>query len=107
MSPGAVGVLAVMMMWGGAASAFAKAAWVKKAQAIDPAIKDCLACHITKKGRDINAGRGQFLMDRKKELGLKDVDLQWLKDYKEPEAAPSSEPTEPTTAPPPAAPPAE
>jgi hypothetical protein len=102
-----VGVgLIVVVMWTGAVGAFAKATWVKKAQAIDPAVKDCLACHITKKGRDINASRGQFLMDRKKELGLKDVDLQWLKDYKEPEAAPTTEPSEPTPAPS-AAPPAE
>jgi len=79
--------------------ALAKATWVKKAQAIDPTIKDCLACHITKKGRDVNAGRGQFLVDRKKELGAKDVDLEWLRDYKEPEAAPEATPAPETKSP--------
>jgi len=85
----------------------AKATWVKKAQAIDPTIQDCLACHTSKKGRELNATRGQFLGDRKKELGVKDVDLEWLRDYKEPEAKPPADPTqapgaEATTAPPPA-----
>jgi hypothetical protein len=98
-----VGVAVLVFgLWTGAASVEAKATWVKKAQAVDPSIKDCLSCHTTKKGRELNAGRGQFLMDRKKELGLKDVDLQWLKDYKEPEAAspaPSVEPSEATAAP--------
>jgi len=72
--------------------AMAKATWVKKAQAVDPTIKDCLACHITKKGRDLNSGRGQFLMDKKKELGAKDIDFNWLKDYKEPQATPAETP---------------
>ena len=75
--------------------ALAKATWVKKAQAVDPTIKDCLACHITKKGRDLNSGRGQFLMDKKNELGAKDVDLEWLKDYKEPTPTPEATPETP------------
>jgi len=80
----------------------AKATWVKKAQAIDPAIQDCLACHTSKKGRELNSTRGQFLGDRKKELGVKDVDLEWLKDYKEPAKEPAGDATAAPTAPPPA-----
>ena len=84
----------------------AKATWVKKAQAVDPTIKDCLACHVTKKGREPNAGRGQFLLDRKQELGAKDVDLEWLRDYKEPEPGTTPVPTETPSAAPPAPEPA-
>lgn len=84
---------ALSLVAAASAPAMAKATWVKKAQAVDPTVKDCLACHITKKGRDLNTGRGQFLMDKKKELDAKDIDFNWLKDYKEPEAAPA--PTKP------------
>lgn len=98
--PSLRGVLLLLLLSGWSASVHAKATWVKKAQAIDPAVKDCLACHTTKKGRELNATRGQFLMDRKNELGVKDVDLEWLRDYKEPEAAasPSVTPTATPTA---------
>src|SRR5689334_21006294 len=61
--------MAMMIVAASSVPALAKATWVKKAQAIDPAIKDCLACHLTKKGRDLNSGRGQFLFDKKNELG--------------------------------------
>jgi hypothetical protein len=70
-----------------AASVEAKATWVKKAQAEDPAVKSCLACHtsvkVTPKDLQLNA-RGQFLVDKKKETGAKETDLAWLKEYKEP-----------------------
>jgi hypothetical protein len=68
------------------ASAHAKPLWVKKAQAEDPKITSCLACHtaikVTKEDLKLTA-RGQFLMDKKKELKAEEVDLKWLKDYKE------------------------
>jgi hypothetical protein len=84
-----VGLAAVLMV-ASAGPVLAKATWVKKAQAIDPAVKDCLACHLTKQGRDLNSGRGQFLMDKKKELDAKDVDLEWLRDYKDPATTPEA-----------------
>lgn len=93
-----VGLILVLaaVLSAGARNVHAKAAWLKKAQAEDPTIKDCMACHTSKKGRELNAGRGQFLMDRKSELGASAVDLKWLKDYKEATsetaAAGSSEP---------------
>ena len=69
-----------------AGSAEAKVAWLKKAQAEDPGIKTCLACHtsmkVTPKDAQL-APRGQFLVDKKKELKATEVDLGWLKDYKE------------------------
>ena len=68
-----------------AGTAHAKPTWVKKVQAAGfPEIKDCLACHTKKTGKVLNA-RGQFLYDKKKETGAKEVDFQWLKEYKEPE----------------------
>ena len=82
--------LAVALVLASGGPLLAKATWVKKAQTIDPSIKDCLACHLTKKGRDLNTGRGQFLMDKRKELDAKDIDLEWLRDYTEPVAAPEA-----------------
>ena len=84
-----------------AAHVEAKATWVKKAQAVDPTIKDFLACHLTKMGRDLNSGRGRFLFDKRKELGVKDIDLEWLRDYKEPEAAATPTPAATDATPPP------
>jgi hypothetical protein len=62
----------------------AKAADVKKAQALGfTDIKTCTACHVAAKGgKELNA-RGQFLVDKKKETGATEIDLAWLKDYKE------------------------
>jgi hypothetical protein len=78
----------------GAVPADAKPTWVKKVQAAGfPEIKDCLACHTKKSGKVPNA-RGQFLIDRKKETGAKEVDFQWLKEYKDP-AAPEPIPPSP------------
>ena len=69
-----------------AGTAEAKVAWVKKAQAEDPGIKNCLSCHasmkVTPKDTQLN-GRGQFLVDKKAELKATEIDLKWLKDYKE------------------------
>jgi hypothetical protein len=72
----------VLVALAGPQYAFAKAAWVKKAQAEDPSIKTCTSCHTSMKSKDLN-GRGQFLMDKKKELKASEIDFKWLKDYKE------------------------
>jgi cytochrome c553 len=63
----------------------AKATWTKKAQAEDPAIKSCVDCHTSIKSKDLNA-RGQFLVDKKKELKAAEIDFKWLKEYKPPAA---------------------
>jgi hypothetical protein len=80
-----IGFTAVLIAaLGGVADA--KVLWLKKAQEIDPNIKSCLACHetmkVTPEDKKLNA-RGQFLQDKKKELKVDEVDLKWLKDYKE------------------------
>lgn len=84
------------LLAGGVAEA--KPTWLKKAQAIDPEIKDCKACHTSSKGRELNATRGQFLGDKKKELQAKEVDLQWLREYKDPAKEPAVPPAEPPAA---------
>jgi hypothetical protein len=77
----AIGVVATL-----AGTAEAKVAWLKKAQAEDPTIKSCLACHTSMKATatDPQLGpRGRFLLDKKKEQKAAEVDLKWLKDYKD------------------------
>ena len=51
-------------------------------------IKNCLACHnekLPKKDNVTNNHRGQWLVDQMKERGAEEIDVAWLKDYKEPE----------------------
>jgi hypothetical protein len=79
----------------GSRGAEAKPTWLKKAQAIDPEIKDCKACHTSSKGRELNAERGQFLARKKDELQAKQVDLEWLREYKDPEKEPTAAPEAP------------
>jgi hypothetical protein len=74
----------VAILAGAIAPVFAKATDIKKAQALGfTDIKSCTACHTKAKGdKELNA-RGQFLVDKKKEHDAKEIDLNWLKDYKE------------------------
>jgi hypothetical protein len=76
-----VAFLAALASW--TPPALAKATWIKKAQAEDPSIKSCVDCHTSMKSKELNA-KGQFLVDKKKELKAPEVDFKWLKDYKEP-----------------------
>ena len=72
------------------ATAQAKPTWVKKAQAAGfPEVTSCLVCHTKKEGKILN-DRGHFLADKMKEAGVKEVDFNWLKEYKE--TAPSETP---------------
>jgi hypothetical protein len=89
-----IAVVAASVGFLGAAEVSAKPTWLKKAQAIDPEIKDCKACHTSSKGRELNDSRGQFLGDKKKELGAKQVDLEWLREFKDPakETDPAKDP---------------
>jgi len=75
--------LALAAFFASGQTAFAKATWIKKAQAEDPSVKSCVDCHTSMKSKDLNA-RGQFLVDKKNELKAAEVDFKWLKDYKEP-----------------------
>jgi hypothetical protein len=89
--------------------ALAKAPWVKKAQAAGFAeIQNCKSCHTKSSGKELNV-RGEFLVAKKTELAAAAVDLQWLKDYKEPPAGdgqptPEAEPKPNAEAPPEGAP---
>jgi hypothetical protein len=90
------------LTFSGAYAGHAKPTYVKKAQAAGyTEVQDCLYCHTKKTGRVLN-DRGQFLHDKMKEAGLKDVDFQWLKEYKAPEGQEEQKPAEeskPTDAP--------
>ncbi len=89
-------VAAIVALVGSGRPVEAKATFLKKAQAVDPTIKDCLACHTQKSGRILNP-RGQFLADKKRELDAKEIDFNWLKEYKPADAAPAA--NAPTPAP--------
>jgi len=85
----------VLLVGGVAASALlianllqAKAPFLKKAQEAGYAdAKDCGYCHTKPKGgKEMNA-RGTWLKEKKAEKKATDVDVTWLKDYKEAEPA--------------------
>ena len=86
-----VWVMTLLMLAGAAGAVQGKATWVKKSQAHDPSIKNCLDCHtaatkITAADLKLNA-RGEFLMEKKKKTAnASEIDLAWLKDYKTPDA---------------------
>lgn len=66
-----------------AAPVQAKLAWNKKAKKFDPAVTSCTACHVPEKPKkgDPLSERGDWLMEQKQKLGVKEVKLEWLKDY--------------------------
>src|SRR5262245_61242110 len=77
--------LILMTSLGLLTTAQAKPTWVKKAQAAGfSEVTSCLVCHTKKEGKVLN-DRGHFLADKMKEAGVKEVDFNWLKEYKEPE----------------------
>lgn len=61
----------------------AKLAWNKKSKKFDPACTACTACHVPEKPKkgDPLSERGEWLVEQKKKLGAKEVNLEWLKDY--------------------------
>jgi hypothetical protein len=73
-----------------APSADAKAPWVKKSQDLGhkDLVVNCQSCHKAKlpsaKDSTLNDTLGAFLAKKKKDAGAKEVDLKWLKDYKQP-----------------------
>jgi hypothetical protein len=61
----------------------AKPAWVKKAQALGfNDIQNCQSCHAAKP--PALGPLGQWLKDEKTKRNAKDIDLNWIKDYKKP-----------------------
>ena len=58
----------------------------KKAKAAGFEVQNCLYCHgekLPKKGASTLNDRGKWLMAEKEKKGAKEVDVTWLKDYKE------------------------
>jgi hypothetical protein len=58
----------------------------KKAKAAGIEVQNCLHCHgekLPKKGASTLNDRGKWLMAEKEKKGAKEVDVAWLKDYKE------------------------
>ncbi|MBA4136149.1 MAG: hypothetical protein C0518_02390 [Opitutus sp.] len=66
-----------------AAPVQAKLAWNKKAKKFDATITACTACHVPEKPKkgDPLSERGEWLVQQKQKLGVKEVSLEWLKDY--------------------------
>ena len=81
-------VLALAVLASGARPALATMDLQKKAKAAGfEGSTNCLYCHnekLPKKGATTHNARGTFLDEEKKKRGLKQVDVNWLKDYVEP-----------------------
>jgi hypothetical protein len=87
------GVLVGLVVVGGwllgTGSASATMALQKKAKEGGYPATSCLYCHnekLPKKDATTHNDRGKFLIGEKERLKVKDVDVSWLKDYKEPAA---------------------
>ena len=71
-----------------AGSASATVAIQKKAKEAGFEVTNCLSCHnekLPKKGETTHNDRGKFLVAEKEKRKAQEVDVNWLKDYKEPE----------------------
>jgi hypothetical protein len=58
----------------------------KKAKAAGFPAANCAYCHgekLPKKGAMTLNERGKFLLAEKEKKGVKEIDVNWLKDYKE------------------------
>jgi hypothetical protein len=70
----------------GAGTASATLEMQKKAKAAGFEARNCLYCHgekLPKKGATTHNERGKFLIAEKEKRGVKEVDVNWLKDYVE------------------------
>jgi hypothetical protein len=80
--------LAVVGTWLlGAGTASATMAIQKQAKDAGIEVTNCTYCHnekLPKKGETTHNDRGKFLVAEKTKRNAKDVDVSWLKDYKEP-----------------------
>lgn len=79
-------VLALALSLGGAAIASATVAMQKQAKTLGLPAQNCLYCHgekLPKKGAATYNERGKWLRMEKDKRKAKEVDVAWLKDYKE------------------------
>ena len=82
-----VGVAVVGTWLLGTGTASATMALQKKAKEAGFEATSCLYCHnekLPKKGETTHNDRGKFLIDQKAKNKAAEVDVNWLKDYKEP-----------------------
>jgi len=83
------GLIALGLVAGSPGTAGATMPMQKKAkEAGFTEAKTCLYCHgekLPKKGAVTHNDRGKWLVAQKEEKKVKEVDVTWLKDYKEPE----------------------
>ncbi len=83
----AVGCLAAGLVLVSAGPAHATVEMQKQAKAAGLEVANCLACHnekLPKKGAVTNNDKGKWLVDQKEAKKAKEIDVTWLKDYKEP-----------------------
>jgi hypothetical protein len=73
------------------ASPHASETMKQRASSMGIAPGNCLACHGSKIPAALNH-RGEWLVAEKSKRGAKQFDMAWLRDYKEPAAAPTPTP---------------
>jgi mono/diheme cytochrome c family protein len=79
-------VVAAAVLMGGAAVASATVTMQKKAKELGLPAQNCLYCHgekMPKKGAATYNERGKWLQAEKDKRKAKEIDLAWLKEYKE------------------------
>ncbi len=79
-------VIAAAVLLGGASIASATIAMQKKAKDAGLDVQNCLYCHsekLPKKGAATYNDRGEWLRAQKDKRQAKEIDVAWLKEYKE------------------------
>ena len=79
-------ILAAAFVLGGAGFASATIAMQKKAKEVGLEVQSCLYCHsekLPKKGASTYNDRGEWLRAQKTKRQAKEIDVAWLKEYKE------------------------
>ena len=82
-----VGTACVIAWFWSAGEVGATTAMQKQAKAAGLEVTNCQYCHnekLPKKGAVTQNERGKFLVAEKEKRKVKEVDVLWLKDYKEP-----------------------
>jgi hypothetical protein len=79
-------ILTAAVVLGGAGFASATIAMQKKAKEAGLEVQNCLYCHsekLPKKGAATYNDRGEWLRAQKEKRQAKEIDVAWLKEYKE------------------------
>lgn len=81
-----ISILAAAVVIAGAGFASATVAMQKKAKEVGLDVQNCLYCHsekVPRKGAATCNDRGEWLRAQKEKRQAKEIDVAWLKDYKE------------------------